>query len=126
MLVVQESRQLFAQGFVALGVMPGYDRTLEQQLLYLLRQIAPRTDNSPAQGNGKPLRIHCIALPFHIALPSVELRSMAGSEVWRNKHDVTNLFPDTRGFGERQSGSTCEVISPEQKTRSPWAGIIHC
>jgi hypothetical protein len=65
MLVVQESRQLFAQGFVALGVMSGYDRTLEQQLLYLLRQIAPRTDNSPAQGNGKPLRIHCIALPFH-------------------------------------------------------------
>jgi hypothetical protein len=64
MLVMQESRHLFAQGFVALGVMSGYDRTLEQQLLYFLRQVAPRTDNSPAQGNGKPLRIHLRAT-FH-------------------------------------------------------------
>jgi hypothetical protein len=36
MLVVQESRHLLAKGFIALGVMAGYDRPLEQQLLYFL------------------------------------------------------------------------------------------
>jgi hypothetical protein len=60
MLVVQEGRQLLAQGFIALGVMAGYDRPLEQQLLDPLWQIAPRTDDSPAKRDGKPLRIHCI------------------------------------------------------------------
>ena len=41
-------------------MMAGYHRPLEQQLLYLLWKIAPRADDSPAQGNSKPLGIHRI------------------------------------------------------------------
>jgi hypothetical protein len=46
MTVVQEARELLAQAFVALPLMPDHDRMLEQPLLYLRRELGPEMNGN--------------------------------------------------------------------------------
>ena len=41
MMIMQKLGQLFTQTLIAFAVVAEYDRTLEQNLLKLLRQLAP-------------------------------------------------------------------------------------
>jgi hypothetical protein len=67
MVIVEELGKLFAQTFVALPPMAERDRPLEQVLLHLLGQIAPRGDSRAPEKARKPFDlIACI----HHGLPS--------------------------------------------------------
>src|SRR5580693_8042773 len=49
-MVMKKLRQLLAQAFVPLGLVSAHHRLLEQDLLNLLRQLAPQVQRGEAQG----------------------------------------------------------------------------
>jgi hypothetical protein len=63
MLVVQECRELFAQRFIALGVVTRDHRSLKQCFLDVARQLASGADDGVPEGNRKPLSFHAVSMP---------------------------------------------------------------
>jgi hypothetical protein len=47
-MAVQELRQLLAQAFIALALVPAQDRLLEKAVLNVLRQLAPQIERGEA------------------------------------------------------------------------------
>lgn len=58
MNVMQECSELFAERFIAFGVVSGNNRPLEEGVLHLPWQFAPRLDNGLAKGQSKTIILH--------------------------------------------------------------------
>jgi hypothetical protein len=58
MFLVEEGRELLAQGFVPFGVMASDHSALEQDLLRVLRQFAPGADDGLPERKRKPFVVH--------------------------------------------------------------------
>src|SRR5262249_60990330 len=75
---MQERGELLAQRLVALVVMAGHDRLLEDGLLDLPGQAAPRADYRLTERQGKPIFIETPSVGAHRSTSPAATRKIGG------------------------------------------------